>query len=151
MANKKISQLDAATALQGDELIPVVQSSTTKYSHIHDIVNYIVPTNLTVSDGDSVDLDSSTYDDSEMIRLSWSGATGSMTLTLPDATATNNTNRIMRFISNGGFSVSTRVDLTPASGQTLDGSTDAYVINKEYEGITVWSDGTEWFIIQKKA
>lgn len=151
MANKKISQLDAATALQGDELIPVVQSSTTKYSHIHDIVNYIVPTNLTVSDGDSVDLDSSTYDDSEMIRLSWSGATGSMTLTLPDATSTNNTNRIMRFISNGGFSVSTRVDLTPASGQTLDGSTDAYVINKEYEGITVWSDGTEWFIIQKKA
>lgn len=151
MANKKISQLDAATALQGNELIPVVQSSTTKYSTIKDIVNYIVPTNLTVSDGDSVDLDSSTYDDSEMIRLSWSGASGSMTLTLPDATATNNTNRIMRFISNGGFSVSTRVDLTPASGQTLDGSTDAYVINKEYEGITVWSDGTEWFIIQKKA
>ena len=151
MANKKISRLDAATALQGNELIPVVQSSTTKYSTIKDIVNYIVPTNLTVSDGDSVDLDSSTYDDSEMIRLSWSGASGSMTLTLPDATATNNTNRIMRFISNGGFSVSTRVDLTPASGQTLDGSTDAYVINKEYEGITVWSDGTEWFIIQKKA
>ena len=151
MADKKISQLDAATALQGDEKIAVVQSSTTKYAEVHDIVNYIVPTNLTVSSGDSVDLDSSTYDDSEMIRLSWSGATGNMTLTLPDATSTNNTNRIMRFISNGGFTTSTRVNLTPASGQTLDGSTDAYVINKEFEGITVWSDGTEWFVIQKKA
>tara|TARA_B110000503_G_C7133139_1_gene407651 strand:- start:1055 stop:1162 length:108 start_codon:yes stop_codon:yes gene_type:complete len=27
----------------------------------------------------------------------------------------------------------------------------AYVINKTYEGIQVWTDGTEWFIIQKKA
>ena len=151
MANKKISELNASTALQGSELIPVVQSGETKYAEIKDIVNYIIPTSLTVSNGQTVDLNSSTYEDSEMIKLSWSGDAGSMTLTLPDATTSNNTHRIMRFISNGGFSVSTRAHLTPRAGQTLDGSSSYYEINKEYEGITVWSDGSDWYIIQAKA
>lgn len=152
MADKKISQLTAATALQGSELIPVVQSSETKYSTIKDIVNYLVPTTLTVSvAGGTVDLGSSTYDDAELIVLSWSGATGTVELTLPDATATNSTNRVIRIISDSTFTTSTHADLTPASGQNLDGSSSAYRINKEYEGITVWSNGTEWFIIQAKA
>lgn len=152
MADKKISQLNAATALQGSELIAVVQSSTTKYSTIKDVVNYLVPTTLTVSvAGGTVDLGSSTYDDSELIVLSWSGATGTVELTLPDATSTNSTNRVIRIISDSTFSTSTHADLTPASGQNLDGATAAYRINKEYEGITVWSNGTEWFIIQAKA
>jgi len=152
MANKKISALNAATALQGSELIPVVQSSETKYSTIKDIVNYLVPTTLTVSvSGGTIDLGSSTYDDTELIVLSWSGATGTVELTLPDATATNSTNRVIRIISDSTFTTSTHADLTPASGQNLDGATDAYRINKAYEGITVWSNGTEWFIIQAKA
>ena len=152
MADKKISQLNAATALQGSELIPVVQSSETKYSTIKDIVNYLVPTTLTVSvAGGTVDLGSSTYDDAELIVLSWSGATGTVELTLPDATATNSTNRVIRIISDSTFTTSTHADLTPASGQNLDGATDAYRINKAYEGITVWSNGTEWFVIQAKA
>ena len=152
MANKKISALNAATALQGSELIPVVQSSETKYSTIKDIVNYLVPTTLTVSvAGGTVDLGSSTYDDAELIVLSWSGATGTVELTLPDATATNSTNRVIRVISDSTFTTSTHADLTPASGQNLDGSSSVYRINKEYEGITVWSNGTQWFIIQAKA
>jgi len=152
MANKKISALNAATALQGSELIPVVQSSETKYSTIKDIVNYLVPTTLTVSvAGGTIDLGSSTYDDAELIVLSWSGATGTIELTLPDATTTNSTNRIIRIISDSTFTTSTHADLTPASGQNLDGATDAYRINKAYEGITVWSNGTEWFVIQAKA
>jgi len=57
----------------------------------------------------------------------------------------------LRFLSNGGFASATRVELTPILSQTLDGSTTAYVINKEFEGIQLWSDGIEWFIIQKKA
>jgi len=150
MANKKISALSAATALQGTELVPVVQSSETKYTTVKDIVNYLVPTALTVSvAGGTVDLDSSTYEDSEIIVLTWSGATGTIEITLPDATT--NTNRVIRLISDTTFQSSTRADLTPASGQTLDGSSSAFRINKEYEGITVWSNGTEWFIIQQKA
>ena len=150
MANKKISALSAATALQGTELIPVVQSSETKYTTVKDIVNYLVPTALTVSvAGGTIDLGSSTYANSELIVLTWSGATGTMELTLPSATT--NTNRVIRLISDTTFQSSTHADLTPVSTQTLDGSSSAYRINKEYEGITVWSNGTEWFIIQSKS
>ena len=150
MANKKISALNAAAALQGTELIPVVQSSETKYTTVKDIVNYLAPTALTVSvAGGTIDLGDSTYDDAELIVLTWSGATGTMELTLPSATT--NTNRVIRLISDTTFQSSTHADLTPASAQTLDGASSAYRINKEYEGITVWSNGTEWFIIQAKS
>lgn len=149
MADKKISQLSSASALQGDETFAVVQSSTTKKADIHAVKNYIVPTHITVSSGDTVNLSDSAYANSFLIKLSWSGGSGNMTLNLPSASS--NTNRTMRFISNGGFTTNTRVRLTPIGGDELDGSTDYYEINKEYEGIKVWSDGGEWFIIQKKA
>ena len=147
--NLKISQLPVSTALQGDESIVVVQSSTTKQSTVQDIVNYIVPTTIIVSSGQIVNLSDSTYAYSELIRLTWNGANGTMTLNLPSASS--NVNRVMRFISNGGFAAATRVELTPNGSDTLDGISDAYVINKTYEGVQVWSDGIEWFIIQKKA
>ena len=149
--SKKISQLDSSSPLQGTELLPVVQSSETRKSQICDVTNYLVPKSLTVSDGQSIDLNASEYDLSKLIRLHWSGESGIMTLTLPDATQAKNLNRVMRFISNGGFDTNTRVHLQPKVGQTLDGASTFYEINKEYEGIMVWSDGAEWFIIQRKA
>ena len=149
MGNLKISALPAATELQGDENIVVVQNGVTKQSTVQNILNYIVPTSLTVSEGTTVNLSDSAYATSELIELSWSGATGTMILNLP--IAASNVNRVMRFISNTGFSASTHADLTPQGGDTLDGSTNKYRINKAYEGIQVWSNGTEWFIIQKKS
>ena len=155
MADKKISQLETATDLQGTEQIPLVQSSTTKKTTLTDIqyfiVNHLQPTALTVSDAQTVDLNSSIYDEAELVVLSWSGGSGTMELTLPDATDSKNLNRVKRFISDSTFATNTHADLTPASGQNLDGSTSAYRINKAYEGITVWCNGTEWFIIQAKA
>lgn len=146
---KKISQLNAVSSVQPSDLLAVVQGGETKKAQVYQLENYLVPTNLTVSSGDTVNLSDSTYSDAMLIRLSWSGANGTMTLNLPSAS--DNTNRLMRFISNGGFNTATRVELTPINSQELDGSTDSYVINKEFEGIQVWSDGVEWFIIQKKA
>jgi len=148
--SKKISQLTAATELQGDENIVVVQGAVTKQSTIQNIVNYIVPTSLTLLEGTTVNLSDSAYATSEMIELSWSGSNGTMVLNLP--LAASNVNRVMRFISNTGFGAGTQnADLTPQGGDTLDGSTNKYRINKAYEGIQVWSNGVEWFIIQKKA
>lgn len=155
MADRKISQLETATDLQGTEQIPLVQSSTTKKTTLTDIehfvVNHLQPTALTVSDAQTVDLNGSAYDEAELVVLSWSGGAGTMELTLPDATDSKNLNRVKRFISDSTFSTNTHADLTPASGQNLDGSSSAYRINKSYEGITVWCNGTEWFIIQAKA
>ena len=118
-------------------------------SHWVSMGNYIIPTQLTVTEGTTVNLSDSTYKTSDMIELSWSGATGTMVLNLP--LAASNVNRVMRFISNTGFGAGTQnADLTPQGSDTLDGSTNKYRINKPYEGIQVWSNGVEWFIIQKK-
>lgn len=148
MANLKISALPIATPLQGDEKTVVVQGGITKQSTIENIVNYIVPITLVVSSGQTVNLQDAAYEKAELIRMTWNGANGTMTLNLP--TAAQHPNRVMRFISNGGFAAATRVELTPTGTETLDGLNAAYVINKQYEGIQVWSDGIEWFIIQKK-
>ena len=145
--DKKISQLDSASALQGNESFPLVQSNTTKKAEIYDIHNYIVPTDLTVSATQTVNL--SDYPNSFLVKLSWSGGTGNMTLNLPSAASS--VNRTLRFASDSSFTTNTRVYLTPIGGDTLDGSTNYYEINKMYEGIKIWSDGVEWFIIQKKA
>ena len=149
MANIKISELSASTSLTGSELIPVVQSGSTKKTTVNDISNYIIAKEDTVSSGDSVDMSNSAYDDAKIIHLVWSGANGTATYTLP--AASSSTNRVIRFISDSTFNTNTRVDLTPAGSDTLDGSATAYEINKAYEGIAIWSDGSEWFIIQKKA
>ena len=146
MADKRISALDTATALGGTEQLPLVQSGTTKKTTVNGIKNYLIATNLTVQA--SVNVDLANYPDAHIIHLSWSGANGTATYTLPSASSS--TNRKIRFITDSTFNTNTRVDLTPASGDTLDGG-GAYEINKAYEGIAIWSDGTEWFIIQKKA
>jgi hypothetical protein len=155
MSNKKISQLTETTDLVSTDEFVVVEGGTTKkitFGNLQkEVVNYLVPENITVSDGNDIDLGASDYDSSELIRLSWDGSNGNMTMTLPDCTASNNTNRVIRFISDRTFSTNTRVYLAPASGQSIDGSGSSYEINKAHEGVQLWSDGVEWFIIQKKA
>jgi len=149
MADKKISELTLATALTGTEQIPIVQNSETKKTTVGDLKKQLPAIAITAEDGVDIDLGSDTYKDARMIKYSWTGANGTAVHTLPDATT--NENRLIRFIADSTFSSSKHVDITPAVGQTLDGSSNKYRINKDYEGIAVWSDGTEWFIIQKKA
>lgn len=149
MADKKISELTAASTLTGAEEIPLVQSSSTKKVTAHSLTNILIAKAQTAQAGVDVDLDGSTYDNIKLVKFTWSGANGTAVYTLPDATT--HANRIIRFISDNTFNNSTHVELTPKSGQTLDGSANDYDINKAYEGIAVWSDGTEWYVIQKKA
>tara|TARA_S200002703_G_C3601716_1_gene184751 strand:+ start:39 stop:494 length:456 start_codon:yes stop_codon:yes gene_type:complete len=151
MADKKISELEATTTLTGTEKVPMVQSGTTKQATISDITSRIVTVAKTMSNSNTVNLSDIEFQDATMIKLSWSGANGTATLNLPDATAANSLNRFFRIITDGTVSSTKRIDLTPTGGQTLDGSTSAYEINASYEGIAVWADGTEWYIIQKKA
>ena len=153
MANLKISELPQATELQGGELFATVQGGVTKQTTINDVNNFIIPLNLSVTTGDVINLSDIAYNTTSLIKLTWTNPTGGVqvaVLNLPDATLPINTNRVLRFISNGGFTTNTHVELTPINGQTLDGSTNDYLINKPYEGIQVWSNGIEWFIIQKK-
>ena len=151
MPDKKISELTATTTLTGAEEVPIVQSSTTKKATISDITSRIVTVAKTMSASTTVNLSDSEFSDATMIKLSWNGNGGTATLNLPDATVANSLNRFFRIITDDTVASNKKIDLTPTGGQTLDGSTNAYEINSSYEGIAVWSDGTEWFIIQKKA
>jgi len=158
MSDKKISDLTnvAAANITGAEEIAIVQSSETKKSNLTNvqsfIVNHLDPTALTVSvAGGTIDLNDTAYDEAELIVLTWSGENGTVELTLPDATEAKNLNRSKRIISDSSFNTATHADLTPRAGQTLDGSSSAFRINKAYEGIKIWCNGTEWFIIQAKA
>lgn len=157
MADKKISQLTSVTApnITGSEDLPIVQTGTTKKTTLtdvqHFVVNHLDPTTLTVSAGNTYDLDATTYDEAELIVLSWSGDNGTATLTLPDVTATKNLNRTKRIITDSTFTNSTHANLTPFGSQNLDGSNSAFDLNRAYEGVKVWGNGTEWFIIQQKA
>jgi len=149
MANAKISALPTATELQGNEIIPLVQGGLTKQTTASKFKNYFVSTDITAQAGVDVDLNAAIYDDTFMFKLSWTGGNGTAVYTLPDAVA--HANRKIRFISDSTFNSQDHLDVTRAAGQTLDGSSGRYRINKDYEGITVWSDGVEWFILQKKA
>ena len=157
MADKKISQLTAVEAanITGSEDLPIVQTGTTKKTSLTDVQHYIInhldPTTLTVSAGNTYDIGASTYDEAELIVLTWSGGAGTATLTLPDVTATKNLNRAKRFITDSTFSNSTHANLTPFGSQNLDGANSAFDLNRAYEGIKIWGNGTEWFIIQQKA
>ena len=150
MGNLKISELPSASALTNGELLVVVQSSSTKQSTIGSISNYINSISLTVAAGETVNLSDAAYASLSLLKLTYTAAGGSenMTMNLPDATT--NANRLIRFISDTTFTTNTKVNLTAINSQKIDGSTNAYIINKEYEGVQLWSDGTEWFIIQKK-
>lgn len=149
MADKRISELTSITSLDGTENIVYVQTGETKKGTVNDMANYIIGSHITVEKDTTINLNDSEYDNIKLVKLTWSGDAGNMTLNLP--TASTHQNRAIRFISNGGFETNTRVYLTPQGGDTLDGLTDYYEINKAYEGIYVWSSGEEWFIIQKKA
>ena len=171
MPNLPISGLPASSTLQGDELFADVQGGVTKYTTLDDVTNYVtssidtyhqnntdnsylVPVNITCQDLDEIHLTSSAYLNTSMFKLTWTGDTGTMNMYLPDATLEINTYRTIRFITNGTYSTSTRTELQPSGSQTLDGGVDAdgkYTINKAYEGIMVWSDGTEWYRVQTKA
>ena len=150
MANLKISELPVSTEIQGNEILPLVQGGATKQVTVSNLKNYFVSTDITAEANVDIDLNAAIYDNTFMFKLSWTGANGTAVYTLPSAVTHGN--RKIRFISDGTFTGSAKhVDVTPAVGQNLDGSTNLYRINKDYEGITIWSDGVEWFILQKKA
>lgn len=111
---------------------------------------YIIPFQLTVEDGDNVNLSDSAYNTAYMIELSWVGGTGAMDINLP--LASSSVNRTFRFISNSGFiqGGGKSATINPSGTDTLDGSTSGFEINRPYEGVKIWSNGTEWFVIQQK-
>ena len=62
------------------------------------------------------------------------------------------TYRNVRIITDGTLDngAQDKIDVTPAGSETIDGAA-SFEISKRYEGISIWSNGTAWIIIQAKA
>jgi hypothetical protein len=66
--------------------------------------------------------------------------TGTVTITLP-VPAADDTIIVKKTGATG------TVNVTPASGDNIDGSTAAYAMSTQYESVTLISDGTDWFVV----
>ena len=85
-----------------------------------------------------------------IVKIGWSGGNGIYVINLPSATAIPYRN--IRFTTNGTYpgGGAHKVRFTATGGQTIDGGA-YYEVSKAYEGISIWSTGTEWVVIQAKA
>ena len=107
---------------------------------------YLTPQLLTASATGSGNVDPS-YN---LVLLSWTGGNGTYTLNLPLASA--NTNRLIRITTDGTLNsgANDKIDITATGGETIDGN-PSFQISKSYEGVAVYSTGSEWIVIQAKA
>ena len=86
-----------------------------------------------------------------LIDVSWDGlGNGTYVLNLPLASSLPYRN--IRIITDGSLDLGAqdKILLTAAVGDTIDGGAN-FELSKRYEGVSIWSDGTEWIVIQAKA
>ncbi len=151
----KLGKYGVGTFLQTGDFYNLLTVSSTGNVNEVPVANLnpqnLEASNYTVDPNDIVNLpgDSS----SRLVKISWGSVNnGTMTLRLP---ATSNfSNKTIQIITDGTFDVGggKKIDIEGSfgSGDTIDGGT-SFELSKKYEGVTLWSDGTEWFVIQAKA
>ena len=90
------------------------------------------------------------YDNaSNFVYLKYDQTTGNGTHTITLPSVASSTNRSIRFFCNSSVDANHRVDVQAQPTQTIDGGSN-FLFNRNYEGVMMWCDGTEWIIIQAK-
>ena len=113
--------------------------------------SYLVSALAQGGSGETIYLTGSTYNSTSIVKAVHDrGSNGTLTLVLPHSSGSNEVNRTIRIISNGSTDNIHKINITPITSDTLDGETGGFEINRAYEGLMCWSDGTEWFRIQSK-
>ena len=94
-------------------------------------------------------LGSSDYDTNyNMVDIDWVGGSGTYVLNIPSATEIPY--RVIRVSNNATVGAQDKIHVTPPLGETIDGAA-FYNIQKPFNGISAWSDGTRWVVIQAKS
>ena len=127
-------------------------NSLRKAYTIDDIASYaytgvtatLEPEFMTVTPGGS----STITTDKNIVDLTWSGGSGTHTLILPSAAAIPY--RFLRIVNDATVGAEDKVDIAAPGTETIDGAA-TYEINKPYNGIAVWSDGSNWIVMQAKS
>ena len=151
---KKTTPADGDLFVITDSEQTAPNKNRTKSLSVGDLTSYIqedavvklIPYVTTASPGGS-----ETYTAlNNIVKIGWSGGNGIYVINLPSATAIPY--RVIRFTTNGTYpgGGAHKVRFTPTGGETIDG-TAYFEISKAYEGISIWSTGTEWIVIQAKA
>jgi len=75
---------------------------------------------------------------------------GTYTINLPSAVD----GALLRFKTDSTISANKKIHLSPQTGETIDGSTEPYQMDRSFDGITLmghtFGGSTNWFVIQKK-
>ena len=111
---------------------------------LNNSISRIIPYFLQASPSGSSDYDTA-YN---MVDIDWVGGSGTYVLNIPSAVA--NPYRVIRVSNNATVGAQDKVHVTPPLGETIDGAA-FYNIQKPFNGISVWSDGTRWVVIQAKS
>ena len=111
---------------------------------LNNSITRIIPYFLQASPSGSSDYDT----DYNMVDIDWLGGSGTYVLNIPSAVA--NPYRVIRVSNNATVGAQDKVHVTPPLGETIDGAA-FYNIQKPFNGISVWSDGTRWVVIQAKS
>ncbi len=133
-----------------DHVLASTASSTLNWTSQDDYVSgaitKLIPFTITASAGGSDDYDRP----NNIVEIGWTGGNGTYVLNIPSAATIPYRN--IRFVTNSTFpnGASDKVQITAQSGETIDGAA-FFEISKQYEGVSLWSNGTEWIVIQAKA
>jgi hypothetical protein len=120
-----------------------IGSATDTYI-IENGITKLIPELITVGPGTTTVYTSNR----NMVDLDWVGASGVHVFQLPAADAIPY--RVIRIVNNSTVTANDKVHVSPIIPETVDGD-PYYVLNKPYNGVTVWSDGTNWTVIQAKS
>lgn len=151
---KKTTPADGDLFVITDSEQTAPNKNRTKTLSVGDLTSYIqedaviklIPYVTTASPGGS-----ETYTAlNNIVKIGWSGGNGIYVINLPSAATIPYRN--IRFTTNGTYpgGGAHKVRFTATGGETIDGTT-YYEVAKAYEGISIWSTGTEWIVIQAKA
>jgi len=102
------------------------------------------PEILTVQSGGTTNLTTN----KNIVNIDWINGPGTHNVILPSATTIPY--RFLRIVNNGTVDANNKVDIYAPGTETIDGD-PFYRINKIYNGIAVWSDGSNWIVIQAKS
>lgn len=154
----RISTYAIDTSITANDLLvgtDAEDSNITKNFSIGDLVDFtaaststgitnITPFLITASPGTT-----STYSgNGSMIYVTWSGGSGTHTLVLPSAV--EYPYRTIRICNDSTIVASDKIHVEAPGSETIDGGS-FYNINKPYNGILCWSDGSNWIVVQAKS
>lgn len=88
---------------------------------------------------------------SNLVLLRWgqAGVNGHHSVYLPHIDG--NVFRSIRFITDSTVDANEQIWIYPQAGATIDGGVGPLQIDRFYEGLSLWNDGIEWYVIQAKA